>query len=220
MPANADPWRATARDFYHGLLGGHLQGQTFIRVATFNIANLGASDEYKRSLIALVNIIKQTDADLVAVQEVEPNALGKEQIERLSELLNIAADHYGTKRYDHLVSSVHTGDETTAFLWRDPVSLESQIELMDHQEDPDQDGKPTFQRVPTIALFSAGNYDFYVVNCHLYTKKTGPTSEGRGAEFDALVTWLKGLDSDDEKDAIVLGDFNRFLNGKVWGNMM
>ena len=47
-------------------LGGHLQGQTFIRVATFNIANLGASDEYKRSLIALVNIIEQTDADLVA----------------------------------------------------------------------------------------------------------------------------------------------------------
>ena len=46
------------------LAGGHLQGQTFIRVATFNIANLGASDEYKRSLIALVNIIEQTTPTL------------------------------------------------------------------------------------------------------------------------------------------------------------
>jgi len=112
-------------------------------------------------------------------------------------------------------------DEQTAFLWRAPVSLESEITLLEHDSDPDGDGIPAFQRTPHVALFKAGNYDFYVVNCHLYTKLTGISSEGRGAEYDALVAWLKNLANKQEKDAIVLGDFNRFLNGKSdWVRLM
>ena len=142
-----------------------------------------------------MNIIKQADADLIAIQEVEPNDLGREQVQRLAELLNIAADHYGTNRYSHLVADEHTGDETIAFLWRSPVSLESEIALLDHDSDPDGDELPTFQRVPSVGLFSAGDYDFYVVNCHLYTRIQGTSSEGRGEEYDALVLWLQALPS-------------------------
>jgi endonuclease/exonuclease/phosphatase family metal-dependent hydrolase len=192
-----------------------------IRVATFNVANFGATQEYERSLISLVNILREANADLIAVQEVEPNQLGKDQVERLTGLLNKAADFYGTPRYDFAIADDHTGDETTAFLWRSPVSLESEITLLAHDPDPDGDGKPTFQRVPSVALFKAGNYDFYVVNCHLYTKLTGITSEGRGDEYDALVAWMKSLATETERDAIVLGDFNRFLNGKsAWPRLM
>ena len=35
------------------------QQAQYIRVGSFNIANFGDRDEYKRSLIALVNIIKE-----------------------------------------------------------------------------------------------------------------------------------------------------------------
>ena len=92
---------------------------------------------------------------------------------------------------------------------------------MEHDRDPDADGKPTFQREPHYALFSAGYYDFYLVNCHLYTKLSGTSSEGRGQEYDAMVGWLKDLTTEEEKDAIIIGDFNRFLNGKsVWKRLM
>lgn len=194
---------------------------TYIRVGTFNIANFGDRDEYKRSLISLVNIIIEMNADLIAIQEVEPNHLGREQVGRLTDLLNKAANHYNTKPYDHIISEEYTGDEQTAFLWRKPVSLESEVSLLEHDSDPNNDGVRTFQRVPSIALFKAYNFDFYVVNCHLYTKLSGTSSEGRGAEYDALVAWLKDLSNSQEKDAIVLGDFNRFLNGKGdWDRLM
>jgi endonuclease/exonuclease/phosphatase family metal-dependent hydrolase len=200
-----------------------LQAEQYIRVASFNIANFGASTtkEYERSLIGLVNTILAFKADLIALQEVEPTELGEEQVERLTGLLNKAADFYGTARYEFAIADDHTGDETTAFLWRQPVSLQSEITLIAHDEDPDNDGKPTFQRVPSVALFKAGNYDFYVVNCHLYTKLNGTSSEGRGDEYDALVAWIQALAGEPEKDAIIIGDFNRFLNGKSeWPRLM
>lgn len=205
------------------ILGPAAEAEQFIRIASFNIANLGSSDEheYERSLISLVNIVRAADADLVAVQEVEPTQLGERQMERFTELLNKASDFYGTERYDLAIADDHTGDETTAFLWRSPVSLDSEITLIAHDEDPDADGKPTFQRVPSVAQFSAGNFDFQVVNCHLYTKLSGTSSEGRGDEYDALVKWIQALASQAEKDAIIVGDFNRFLGGKSkWKNLM
>jgi len=195
--------------------------QSYIRVGTFNIANLGDTNEFERSLISIVNIILEMDADLICLQEIEPNELGREQVNRLTKLLNKTSGFYKTNNFEYAISEEFTGDELVAFLWRSPVSLQSEITLLDHDEDPDNDGIRTFQRVPAIALFQAGNYDFYVVNCHLYTKLTGKTSEGRGAEYDALLNWLKKLVNEEEKDAIVLGDFNRFLNGKkIWKHLM
>lgn len=193
----------------------------YIKVGTFNIANFGDRDEYKRSLISLVNIINEMDADVIAIQEVEPNELGSEQVSRLTTLLNKAAKFYDKNHYDFAIADDYTGDETVAFLWREPVTLESEISLLEHDEDPDGNGKRTFQRVPSVALFNAGDYDFYIVNCHLYTKLSGSESEGRAAEYDALVTWLEELAEEVEKDAIVLGDFNRFLkNKKSWKHLM
>jgi endonuclease/exonuclease/phosphatase family metal-dependent hydrolase len=193
----------------------------YIRVGTFNIARLGASDEYMRSLPGLANAVIEGDFDLLCLQEIEPNELGWAQVSRLRELLNIAAEHYKTRPYESRVAPEATGGETTAFLWRAPVVLQSPVMLLPHDVDPDGDGLRTFQRTPTIAFFRAKNYDFYVVNCHLYTLLKGKTSEGRGAEYDALYAWLVWLAAQKEKDAIVLGDFNRFLNGKKdWYRMM
>jgi endonuclease/exonuclease/phosphatase family metal-dependent hydrolase len=160
------------------------------------------------------------DADLIAVQEVEPNQLGHEQVDKLINLLNKAAQHYETELYDYIIPEEYVGDEQVAFLWRNPVSLQSEPILLEHDSDLDNDGLRTFQRVPCVALFQATNYDFHVVNCHLYTKLAGTTSEGRGEEYKALRKWLQNLDSEQEKDAIVLGDFNRFLNGDEWHKLM
>ena len=195
----------------------------YVRVGSFNIANFGSSEngEYERSLVSLVNIILKMDADVIALQEIEPTELGTEQVERLTKLVNKAASYYEKQAYDYVIAEEYTEDETVAYLWRDPVTLESEITLLEHYQDPDDDGVRTFQRVPHYALFSAANYDFYLLNCHLYTKLQSGSSEGRGDEFDAIVEWLKDLAGETEKDAVVVGDFNRFLNGKsAWTRLM
>ena len=196
-----------------------------IRLATFNIANFGATSEYKRSLIALTNILLKTNADLVCLQEIQPNSKGKDQVRRLKELLNEAADFYNTKPYKYKVSQLDQGDELTAFLWRRPVVLDSNIESFPHDTDHDNDGKRSFQRVPQMAAFHAGEFDFVVVNCHLYTKPYGNSSEGRIVENGMLANWLKSVaaNSGGEQDAIVLGDLNRHLgNGgdTAWTKLM
>ena len=192
------------------MLSTSTYAEDYIRVGSYNIANFGTSKagEYERSLIYLVNIIVKMDADIIALQEIEATDFGTKQVERLTKLLNKAAKYYKTPAYEFIIADEHTGDETVAYLWRDPVILESEILLMEHDRDPDSDEVPTFQREPHYALFSADNYDFYLVNCHLYMKIHGNSSEGRGDEFDSIVKWLKDLATEDEKNAIVIGDFN------------
>ena len=186
----------------------------YLRIATFNIANFGATDEYERSLIGLVNIIRGANADVLALQEVEPNARGSQQVARLAKLLNKAADHYGTPQYEYVIPEERAGDECVAFFWRPPAALQSPPTLLAHHPDPDGNGVPVFQRVPTLAFFRAGNFDFMLLNCHLYTKVKGVTSEGRLEECETIAQWLHGIAEGHERDAVVVGDFNRFLNGK------
>ncbi len=84
----------------------------FIRVGSFNVANFGDTDEYSRSLVSLVNIIRQMNADLICLQEVEPNELGRDQVDRLAALLNTAARFYGEMDYEAIVSQQYTGGRT------------------------------------------------------------------------------------------------------------
>ncbi len=187
----------------------------YIRIATFNIANFGATDEYERSLISLVNILRDANADVWALQEIEPTDKGAQQVVRLTKLLNKAADYYRTPRYEYVVPEKHTGDERVAFLWRSPAALQSAPTLFAHNPDPDGNGAPVFQRVPTLAFFRAGNFDFMLLNCHLYTKAKGKSSEGCLAECETIGHWLRGMNQGPERDVIALGDFNRFLDGKA-----
>jgi endonuclease/exonuclease/phosphatase family metal-dependent hydrolase len=130
--------------------------QTYVRVSSFNTANFGAPDEYERSLISLVNIIRAMDADIIALQEVEPSPRGRDQVGRLAGLLNKASQYYGTALYEYAIADEHVGDETGAFLWRAPAALLSEIWLLEHESDRDEDGKRAFQRVPFVASFRAG----------------------------------------------------------------
>lgn len=202
------------------LCAGAQAAPQYIRVATFNIAQFGGGDEHARSLIGLVNILLATDADLVCLQEIAPDEAGRAQVERLVGLLNRAEAFYRKPAYDYEIARRFTGSETSAFLWRAPVSRVSETTTLNVPKDPDGDGKATFQRVPAVALFRAGNLDFYAVNCHLYTQVEGKSSEGRGEEMAALAGWLTALARQPERDAVVLGDFNRFLNGKTpWARL-
>ena len=63
-----------------------------------------------------------------------------------------------------------------------------------------------------MRLFRAGNYDFYLVNC-TSTRRCRAILRKDVGGF-GLAAWLKDLAAETEKDAVVVGDFNRFLNGE------
>ena len=83
---------------------GPVHGEEYIRIVAFNIADFGDTKEYDRSIISLVNIIRQSQADLLCLQEIEPSLLGKEQVKRLVFWLNKAATHDNTKHYSYAIS--------------------------------------------------------------------------------------------------------------------
>ena len=72
-----------ARTFFVGLMltvfvWTAANSAPYIRVGSFKITNFGLSDkgEYERSLVSLVNIILEMEADVIALQEIEPTELG------------------------------------------------------------------------------------------------------------------------------------------------
>ena len=67
------------------------------------------------SSMALTNIVRQAEADLVCIQEVQPNDLGREQVERLTLLLNKAARIDGTEEYEFAISPQFNRDEVQPF---------------------------------------------------------------------------------------------------------
>lgn len=180
-----------------------------VRITSMNIANLGDTKERKRSLVDIANALIATNPDIIAVQEVEPNELGDTQVGALADLLNIAADYFNTARYSYDVFTTDIGDENFAFLWRSPAALAGDVYIFPYEDDPDE--LPTFIRPPVIATFDVGDTEIDVINCHLYTKVHGTSAQGRAAELEAIAAYLK---ENADQNIVVVGDFNRFLNGK------
>jgi endonuclease/exonuclease/phosphatase family metal-dependent hydrolase len=112
------------------------------------------------------------------------------------------------------------GGEAAAFLWRRPVSLQGEPKPLEERERSFDDNGPNFKRTPSFALFSAGKTDFYVVTCHLTDALAEGRNKGQAEEYAALADWLRKLEGREEKNAVVMGTFNRFVSGKApWGNL-
>lgn len=197
-------------------------GPSHIRLASWNISKLGANDkeEYNRSVLGLVNILRKTNADLICLQGLsaegyreDATEIAKEQLRRLVNLLNRAASHDGTPSYNFSLCKGQ-GGEAAAFLWRRPVSLQGEPKPLEERERGGDDG-PNYRRPPSLALFSAGKTDFYVVSCHLTESLAEGRMKGQAEEYTALAEWLRKLEGQEEKDAVVLGTFNRFAASKA-----
>jgi len=160
-------------------------GDAMITIGTFNLQHFGEADNPER----IRNIAKICrDIDLLALQEIHPD--GTAAVTALAEAMG--------PDYRAAVS-----DETTwerfAFIWRAPVTPISP---------PFLDPSLKLGRRPFVGTFRAGNFDFVVVNVHLFwdgSKKTYPHT--RSVEFKLLDDWLCYRD-DIELDLLFTGDFN------------
>lgn len=156
-----------------------------ITVATFNLHKLGETDNPEQ-LAKIADICR--GLDILAIQEVHPD--GAHAIEVLAGLMG--------GEYNSSVSEVTTW-ERFAFIYRPPVLLLEPASLMTELK---------LGRKPYRGVFRAGNFDFELINVHLFwdgSKKTYPHT--RSVEIKLLDDWLCYRE-DEELDVILIGDFN------------
>lgn len=184
-----------------------LQAQEYIRIASFNIAEFGEGDHAEtRELGEIAKMLVDNDLDLIAIQEVGVKEGGVAQVRALRGRMNRRRARR-TPKYFSIVTP-QSGDERCAVIYRSPVTLDDdEITWLDEDKNPDDPSKggEVFFRIPPTLAFSAGEFDFNLVQMHLawgnLTRRTD--------EVTALHVFLES-ESDGEQDWIVLGDMNRY----------
>ncbi len=177
-------------------------------LATWNIANLGLQQRRERDYRILAEIISWFD--LIAVQEVHDNLAGLRGIQE-----HLPED------YQAVFSDKGGNEERGGFFY--DASKIGQLELVGEIAIPPKEVKwikltgvdrefSGFDRNPFLVSFVAGDFEFVLINVHLYFgDDTRADRERRSLEAFAVSRWAD-LRRDDEHayvpHILALGDFN------------
>jgi len=182
-----------------------------LRIATWNIANLGEQDREDSHLKIIAEIVSWFD--LIAVQET------KENYEHFKKIVGFAG-----AKYKFIFSDAAGNNERLAFIY-DSNKLKVLEEVAEYAIPPSDYGdiKITgvaarfngFDRSPFLVSFSAGNFQFTLMTAHLYYgDDDDPKKLGRRClEAYAIGRWAD-LRSKSKytyngiTDVFALGDFN------------
>jgi endonuclease/exonuclease/phosphatase family metal-dependent hydrolase len=156
-------------------------------ILSWNIQNLGET-KYKRDSVitGICQVIKSSNADIVAIQEVITGNYGDSCIIKISKLLD----------YNYTISARTTGDgaERYAYLYRKSITL--------NYSKLDQTLQDSINREPFIGSFSINKKDIVIRQVHLV-----PTSKNPQQEVQKLYLY---------KDGIICGDFNLTCNHLIY----
>ena len=169
---------------------------TSIRLATWNLKQFSI-ERTGTDLRMIANIITSAQFDLVAIQEV------KREGEEVDRLLNVLGPPWRGTSFSPMTGN----HERFVFIYRaDRLQEVGRPHLIDS---PDAG---IFDRVPYQAGFRAGQFDFTLVTVHLsYTDTLR-----RQREAEALARFARDMAAhEQEKDIIVLGDFNEQGQGNL-----
>ena len=179
-----------------------------VRIATWNIANLGQQQRREKDYKLLAEIIGWFD--IVAIQETKNNPSGLRGIQR-----QLPAG------WSVLMSDTGGNNERMAFLYNS--SKVKQLEKIGEIAVPPKDARfiklpginrkfSGFDRNPYLAEFSSGSLTFVLVNVHLFFGSSARADvERRALEAYATARWadLRRKNPDSyAADIIALGDFN------------
>lgn len=179
---------------------------TNVTLATWNLTNFGVQKREESHLELMADIIKPFD--IVAIQEVADD---------LSDFTTLLSK-LGNK-WDFLCSDVAGNQERLGFLYRadrvEPTGLAAELAMRGYQRakiviegiDPEEDPFTGFNRNPYMVSFKAGDFEFNVVNVHLYWSNMAL----RRLEANALARWAhlrKDKLGPPNNDIVLIGDFN------------
>lgn len=163
-----------------------------VRICSFNVCELGSHPE-RRDLDGLADAVRGCDA--VFVQEVRDRG-GEEQIRRW-------ADRLGHGWSAPTISAPAGHGERYAAIVRETVTIQRDFEPIAAPAD-------LYARRPAALRLKAGDLDLVVVSVHLTWRNT----ERRAREVAHLLGWLRSDPyGPEERDILVVGDFNRYGKG-------
>lgn len=148
-------------------------------ILSWNIQNLGETKYKRDSVITQISkVIKSSNADIIAIQEVVTGSYGDSCIIKISNLID----------YNYVISKRTTGDgsERYAFLYRKRITL--------NWSKLDETLQDSIDREPFIASFKINDKDIVIRQVHLV-----PTSKIPQKEVEKLYKY---------KDGVICGDFN------------
>lgn len=172
-------------------------------VATWNLTNFGEQDRENSHLQIMAEIIKPFD--IVALQEIADDIT---DLKRLLRFLGAGWDLY--------YSDIAGNRERLGYLYRmdraTPFGLSAELAMRGYERrritiDDVEEEFPGFNRNPYLLGFVAGDFEFTLVNVHLYWSNFGL----RRLETNALGRWAANRVSRDfppNNDIILIGDFN------------
>lgn len=148
-------------------------------ILSWNIQNLGETKYKRDSIITKISqVIKSSNSDIVAIQEVVTGNYGDSCIIKISKSLD----------YNYTISKKTTGDgsERYAFLYKKSITL--------NWSKLDETLQDSIDREPFMASFKFNGKDIVIRQVHLV-----PTSKTPQNEVEKLYQY---------KDGIICGDFN------------
>lgn len=179
-----------------------------VLIATWNLTNFGAQKRQAEHFRLMADILRPFD--VVAVQEIA------DPINHLETLMTELG-----AGWDCLYSDPAGNDERLACIYQTarvtPTGLAAELAMRGYEEakvtiegiDPGTDPFTGFNRNPYIVGFRAGQFEFSIVNVHLYWSNM----RLRRLETKALALWAKSRSKSKkagppQKDIILIGDFN------------
>lgn len=188
------------------LLADPIAGQSTLRLGTWNLEHLGYRQPPRKEAdyAKMADVIRRTKVDVLAVQEIGgPEPLGK-------------LCHAIGPGYSFVLGTTggfrgNPGRISVGFVWNQRrVEFVQAEELLDLPRKVD--GLPIFHRVPVAAVFRrrGGGLDFRAIVVHLKASRGSTNEAKRSAEVSMLANYLRELrqDENEDRDVVVLGDFN------------
>lgn len=187
-----------------------------IKIGTYNVEWLGCEKaaglkpRTDKDYEDIASIIKESGADAMGLEEVGSEDALKKLMKNLP-------------GFDYIIGTTGTRDggksQHVAIIYNadriqcDKSSMEEIREVMV----PDLAGEGRL-RAPVAVRMKAGDFDFTLVVCHLKARFDEESIKIRNAQTEVMNDWIaKRTAADGDKDVIVVGDFNDFVDSIALG---
>ncbi len=174
-----------------------------LRLATWNIRELGKGERLPESLRMIAAILRAFD--LVSVVEL------RDDVRDLKAILRLLGRDWSVVFSDY-IRDAGGNRERAAFVFDQRrvtfTGLASNAEGPRRRVGEHYERLLPWWRPPFVASFRAGSFDFILVAAHV---RWGDTVAGRVDELGALLDWLKSRSEEayfGDNDVIAVGDFN------------
>jgi endonuclease/exonuclease/phosphatase family metal-dependent hydrolase len=170
----------------------YLFGDT-ISIATFNIRIFSNNSRDDEELLQICNILKEFD--FIAIQEARDTEVLDRTVLMLKNRFNLeyrylASKKVGTERVKEIYVYLYRADKVEA------------VKNFGVYPDTEDD----FIREPFIAMFKAGEFDFYVINIHSIYGDSISDRRDKARKLAGVYALVQSQDT--ENDVLLMGDFN------------